>query len=176
LGLFIDELKANGMWDDTIFVVYGDHYGISTNHNDAMADLLGKDELTPYDVAKLQSVPFAVHLPGQDKGEVHETIGSHVDMKPTILHLLGIDTSDTVGFGNDLLSEDRTSRAIFRDGTVITDEYVWTQSTCYDASSGEVVEDVSLCGPDSAEAEKILQMNDDLIYSDLLRFKEQTEQ
>lgn len=33
LGLFIDELKANGMWEDTIFVVYGDHNGISTNHN-----------------------------------------------------------------------------------------------------------------------------------------------
>ena len=63
LGLFIDELKANGMWDDTIFVVYGDHYGISTNHNDAMADLLGKDELTPYDVAKLQAVPLSlIHI------------------------------------------------------------------------------------------------------------------
>ncbi|QUP88268.1 LTA synthase family protein [Exiguobacterium sp. PFWT01] len=176
LGLFIDQLKENGMWEDTIFVVYGDHYGISTNHNSAMAELLGKDELTPFDVAKLQQVPFAIHLPDQKEGEVHETIGSHVDMKPTILHLLGIDTSDTIGFGNDLFSENRNSRAIFRDGTVVTDEYVWTQSTCYNATSGEVVEDTSLCGPMTEEAEKILQMNDDLIYSDLLRFKEQTEE
>ncbi|WP_214763708.1 MULTISPECIES: LTA synthase family protein [unclassified Exiguobacterium] len=172
LGLFIDELKANGMWDDTIFVVYGDHYGISTNHNAAMADLLGKDELTPYDVAKLQAVPFAIHLPGQDKGEVHETIGSHVDMNPTIQHLLGIDTSQQVGFGNDLFSKEHYDRAIFRDGTVVTQDHLFTQSMCYDAKTGEVAEDGEACTPLESEANKILEMNDQLIYSDLLRFKQ----
>lgn len=175
LGLFIDELKKNGMWDDTIFIVYGDHNGISTNHNAAMADLLGKEELTSYDVAKLQSVPFAIHLPGQESGEVHETIGSHVDVNPTIQHLLGIDTSDQIGFGNDLFAEERNDRAVLRDGSVITKDYVFTQSTCYDAETGEVVDDASVCGPLEEDANKMLEMNDELIYSDLLRFKNQEE-
>lgn len=175
LGLFIDELKKNGMWDDTIFIVYGDHNGISTNHNAAMADLLGKEELTSYDVAKLQSVPFAIHLPGQESGEVHETIGSHVDVNPTIQHLLGIDTSDQIGFGNDLFAEERNDRAVLRDGSVITQDYVFTQSTCYDAETGEVVDDASVCGPLEEDANKMLEMNDELIYSDLLRFKNQDE-
>ena len=175
LGLFIDELKKNGMWDDTIFIVYGDHNGISTNHNAAMADLLGKEELTSYDVAKLQSVPFAIHLPGQESGEVHETIGSHVDVNPTIQHLLGIDTSDQIGFGNDLFAEERNDRAVLRDGSVITQDYVFTQSTCYDAETGEVVDDASVCEPLEEDANKMLEMNDELIYSDLLRFKNQDE-
>lgn len=53
LGKFIADLKKDGLWDETIFMLYGDHYGISTNHNEAMAQVLEKDELTPFDVAQL---------------------------------------------------------------------------------------------------------------------------
>ena len=175
LGLFIDELKANGMWDDTIFIVYGDHNGISTNHNAAMADLLGKEEITPYDVAKLQQVPFAIHLPGQEEGVVHDGIGSQIDMNPTIQHLLGIDTSDQIGFGNDLFAPERNDRAIFRDGTMITKEHVFTQSMCYEAETGELAAEPEACEPLEEEANRVLEMNDAIIYSDLLRFREQNE-
>lgn len=28
LGLFIDELKQNGVWDNSLIVLYGDHRGL----------------------------------------------------------------------------------------------------------------------------------------------------
>src|SRR5690606_3350602 len=57
------ELKDNGLYEDSIIVLYGDHYGISENHNAAMAQYLGRD-ITPYESAQLQRVPFFVHIPG----------------------------------------------------------------------------------------------------------------
>ncbi|WP_145471794.1 sulfatase-like hydrolase/transferase, partial [Staphylococcus epidermidis] len=32
---FIQKLKDEGLYDNSIIVMYGDHYGISENHNEA---------------------------------------------------------------------------------------------------------------------------------------------
>ena len=42
LKQFIKQLKAEGLYDNSVIVIYGDHYGISENHNAAMAQFLGK--------------------------------------------------------------------------------------------------------------------------------------
>src|SRR5690606_36725981 len=44
---FIQELKDQGIYENSIIVLYGDHYGISENHNEAMQQYLGK-EVTPF--------------------------------------------------------------------------------------------------------------------------------
>ena len=49
-------LKESGLDDNTMVVLYGDHYGISDNHDDAMEQVIGK-EITPYESANLQRVP-----------------------------------------------------------------------------------------------------------------------
>lgn len=43
LSLFIDKLKADGTYNNTIFVLYGDHYGISNSRNETLASLLEED-------------------------------------------------------------------------------------------------------------------------------------
>ena len=42
LKQFIKQLKAEGLYDNSVIVIYGDHYGISENHNAAMAQFLEK--------------------------------------------------------------------------------------------------------------------------------------
>ncbi|EZP61902.1 MULTISPECIES: LTA synthase family protein [Exiguobacterium] len=173
LGKFIEGLKKDGTWDDTIFMVYGDHYGISTNHNAAMAELMNKDELTPYDVAQLQRVPFVIHLPGQTKGVKHENVASQIDIKPTLLHLLGHDFKNEILFGTDLFSKQHKDYALFRDGSVVTDKTVYTQETCYDRKTGEEVKDgeqAEMCKQSTKQSEKELGLSDKVIYGDLLRF------
>ena len=54
--------------------MYGDHYGISENHNKAMAMYLDKEEITPYDSALLQSVPLYIHIPGSNDGKVMDKV------------------------------------------------------------------------------------------------------
>ena len=42
--------------------MYGDHYGISDNHNAAMSKVMGK-EINSFENAQLQRVPFIVRVP-----------------------------------------------------------------------------------------------------------------
>src|SRR5699024_4106150 len=46
---FFMQLKASGLYENSIIVIMGDHDGISANHNKAMAQFLEQEEITPYD-------------------------------------------------------------------------------------------------------------------------------
>src|SRR5699024_9186690 len=63
LEQFINDLKEADLYDDSLIVIYSDHYGISDNHNRAMAEITG-EEITPYKNAELQRVPFMIKIPG----------------------------------------------------------------------------------------------------------------
>ena len=43
---YVTDLKKKGLYDDSVIMIYGDHYGISENHNNAMEKLLG-EKITP---------------------------------------------------------------------------------------------------------------------------------
>ncbi|MEK4426172.1 LTA synthase family protein [Solibacillus sp. FSL K6-1523] len=166
---FFDDLKEQGIYENSIIVMYGDHYGISENHNKAMAQYLGKEEITPMDSALLQAVPFYIHIPGSNDGQVMDTVSGQLDIRPTILHLLGIDTSKDMQLGADLFSEEHEDFVIFRDGRIITDELVYASEACYDRATGDEIE-VENCQPYIDRATKELQYNDAIINGDLLRF------
>src|SRR5699024_1288466 len=86
LEQFFDDLKEAGLYDDSIIMIYGDHYGISDNHNRAMSEIIG-EEITPLKNAELQRVPFMIKIPGvKGKGSVEEYAGQ-IDVMPTMLHL-----------------------------------------------------------------------------------------
>lgn len=108
---FIQDLKEEGIYEDSIIILYGDHYGISERHDEAMAQVLGK-EITSYENVQLQRVPLIIHIPGQE-GKVISEVSSQIDLKPTILHLLGIK-ADGIHFGTDLFSEDHRQLAYIR--------------------------------------------------------------
>ncbi|HEY9569387.1 MAG TPA: LTA synthase family protein [Metalysinibacillus sp.] len=167
---FFDELKAQGVYDNSIIVMYGDHYGISENHNKAMSMYLDKEEITPYDSALLQSVPLFVHIPGSGEGKEMDEVAGQIDLRPTILHLLGIETSKDLQLGADLFSPEHEDFVIFRDGRFITDKYVYAGEVCYDRSTGEPLEDVTPCQPFIDRASLELKNSDAIINGDLMRF------
>jgi lipoteichoic acid synthase len=172
LKLFIQKLKDEGLYEDSIIVLYGDHYGISENHNKAMSEYLGK-EVTPFESTQLQKVPFIVHIPGEE-GKTISTVGGQIDIKPTILHLLGIDTKNDIDFGSDLFSKDRLDFTVLRDGSFITKDHLYTRDTCYDKSTGKP-SDKAGCEPYMEKAKNELEYSDKIIYGDLLRFYGQSE-
>lgn len=168
--VFFDQLKEQGVYDNSIIVMYGDHYGISENHNKAMAMYLDKEEITPYDSALLQSVPLFIHIPGSGEGKEMDEVAGQIDLRPTILHLLGIETSKDLQLGADLFSPEHEDFVIFRDGRFITDEYVYAGEVCYDRSTGEPLEDVAPCQPFIDRASLELKNSDAIINGDLMRF------
>ncbi|WP_062197501.1 LTA synthase family protein [Massilibacterium senegalense] len=164
---FFTMLKEKGYYNNSIIVLYGDHYGISQNHNEAMGQLLGK-EITPFEAAELQKVPFIIHIPGEEGKTIH-TVGGQVDIRPTILHLLGIQTKNQIQFGHDLLSPERKGFAAFRDGSFVTDEFIYTEETCYNKADGTPVEKEK-CEPYFEKINTELDFSDSIIYGDLFRF------
>ncbi|MGD6872768.1 LTA synthase family protein [Sutcliffiella horikoshii] len=174
IKVLFDELKKSGLYEDSIIILYGDHYGISENHNEAMSQYLGK-EITPFENAQLQRVPMFVHIPGvTDKNpKEFDTVGGQIDLKPTIKHLLGMETKNDIQFGADLFSEDRNDFVVFRDGSFVTDKVVYTKNACYDKET-EQETDQSACEPYMEKAKKELQYSDEIVYGDLLRFYDGT--
>lgn len=117
--------------------MYGDHYGISENHNKAMAKVLGKD-ITPYENAQLQRVPLFIHAPGV-KGIKSNKYGGEVDVAPTLLHLMGVNTKDYLMSGSDLLSPEHREVIPFRNGDFVSPEYTKTNGNYYDTKTGELL-------------------------------------
>ena len=69
-----------------MLVMYGDHYGISENHNKAMAQIIGK-EITPFENANLQRVPLIIHVPGMEGGVNHTYGGQMTFFQPCCIYL-----------------------------------------------------------------------------------------
>ncbi|MEH7303236.1 LTA synthase family protein, partial [Neobacillus drentensis] len=166
---FFNDLKASGLYENTVIVMYGDHYGISENHNDAMAKVLGVDEITPAINAKLQRVPLFIHVPGV-KGGVQKQIGGEVDVRPTLLHLLGIDTKDYMEFGSDLLSKEHRNWATFRNGDFVSSDAIQINEKCYSFETGDLLDKNDACKAIGEKVNTELQMSDEIVYKDLLRF------
>jgi lipoteichoic acid synthase len=110
LGTFIDRLKREGLWDNTVLVVYGDHFGLQPQDNDPewVQSQLG----IPYDprVSRF-NIPLIIHLPGENKGKTVDQVGGQLDIMPTVANLLGINLNNEkfVTFGHDLLNITRNA-------------------------------------------------------------------
>lgn len=178
---FFKQLEKDGLADNTMVVLYGDHYGISSNHNKAMEQIIGK-EVTPYENAGLQRVPLFIHVPGMQGGVKH-TYGGQIDMLPTILHLLGEDTQKYVQLGTDLLSKDHKEVVAFRNGDFTSPSVYSIDEKVYDTKTGKQLDPekkkdlarIEKAKETSAEVSTKLGISDQIVNGDLLRFYTPTD-
>lgn len=174
---FFDYLKQSGLYDNSIIILYGDHYGISNARNKELAQLLGKDRETwsNFDNAQVQRVPYMIHIPGMNKGKIIDTYGGQVDALPTLLHLLGVDTQNYIQLGQDLFSPDHKQLVAFRDGDFVTPNYTYYGGILYDNKTGEEITEPSEELKKQIDADKDavsdqLATSDKINNGDLLRF------
>ena len=174
---FFDYLKQSGLYDNSIIILYGDHYGISNARNKELAQLLGKDRETwsNFDNAQVQRVPYMIHIPGMNKGKIIDTYGGQVDALPTLLHLLGVDTQNYIQLGQDLFSPDHKQLVAFRDGDFVTPNYTYYGGVLYDNKTGEEITEPSEELKKQIDADKDavsnqLATSDKINNGDLLRF------
>ncbi|EME8129254.1 LTA synthase family protein [Enterococcus faecium] len=177
LEQFFTYLKKSGIYQNSIFVIYGDHFGISNTDNKDLASALGKDPDTwnEFDNAQMQRVPLMIHMPGYTKGSVNHEYGGEIDVLPTLLHLLGIDDKDYLHFGTDLLSPQHDQVVAFRNGNFVTPKYTVLGGKAYNNQTEEII-DTKAAGIDeeiSKDQEKVksaLSLSDKLNQENLLRF------
>ncbi|SEH43243.1 LTA synthase family protein [Fructobacillus pseudoficulneus] len=174
---FFDYLKNSGLYDNTMVVLYGDHFGINNSDSKYLAPILGKDpdNWTDLDNENLQRTPLIIHVPGLKNGGINHTYGGEVDVAPTIEHLLGISSERYIQFGQDLLSTSRSQLVVMRNKDWITPEYASISGTIWDTKSGQKITDPTpeqqkLFNKYQAEANEKLAMSDSLNQKNLLRF------
>lgn len=127
LGLFLDELKETGLYENSVISIYGDHYAIPSSDAPSyriVSGLLGHG----YYEEDIFKVPFIIHVPGSGIHETFGTIGGHIDNLPTLLHILGIGNKKSLMFGQNLITAE--SGIVYQQthmarGSFISDEVIF---------------------------------------------------
>jgi len=85
LGGMIDRLEEEGIWDDAVVMVTADH---------GIAFTADRPKRGPTDdtVDEIYRIPMFVRVPGQREGEVSDENAMNIDLLPTIVDALDIDT------------------------------------------------------------------------------------
>jgi phosphoglycerol transferase MdoB-like AlkP superfamily enzyme len=124
LGIFLEKLKQEGLYDNSLIVLFGDHY--------AKTDAVDMDG-TLFDPGTLEGkeVPLFIKLPNQDSGVSHKNISSHIDVMPTVLNLVGAKLESFM-FGTDLFSDKEpffASVGYFGTDTIIGNGKIYEQKS-----------------------------------------------
>ena len=153
LGTLIDGLKQSGMWEDTVLVVYGDHFGLQSKDNDPawVSEQLG---INYHERISRFNIPLFIHVPGLEEGKRVETVGGQVDIMPTVANLLGISLAeqDHIVFGHDLLNITNNiigmryylpTGSFFNNDILFVPGEGFEDGTAYDLKTKEPIEDFS---------------------------------
>lgn len=130
IGVFVDDLKQSGIYESSIIVIYGDHFGLNSKDqsiNDNVSEFLGHN----YDYEEMLRIPLIIHIPGSGVDETIKTVGGQIDFMSTILNVMGITNENPFAFGRDLINSDSgfvASQTYMLKGSFIQDEIVFEMS------------------------------------------------
>lgn len=125
LGAFIDELKRNGLWENSVVLLYGDHqglpvYSLDNKEKELMKGILGHE----YGYVDMFNIPLIMSAPGVTYPAVIEKTGGQIDILPTVANLTGVSISSQIHFGQDLLNQSSNvlpMRHFLPSGSIVSD-------------------------------------------------------
>lgn len=123
VGLLLQALKDNDLYDNTVIVAYADHYLYTLND---------KTILDPYKETNnnlINHTPFFIWSSDLERTDV-DKINSQLDILPTVLNLFGLGYIQEYYIGNDIFDEDYSGYVFFSDGS-------WFDGTVY-VEDGEI--------------------------------------
>ncbi len=133
----LELLEESGELEDTVLVMFGDHYPYGLKTSDLQ-------KLFDYDLEErkeIERTPFIIYN-SETKGQKFEQYTTYINILPTLANLFDLDYDPRLYMGEDLFSSDYSNIAIFADGswqspyayydaeksslTYINDEYKYT--------------------------------------------------
>ncbi|WP_256758652.1 LTA synthase family protein [Cohnella sp. WQ 127256] len=135
IGLFIDKLKKNGLWDNSVLIIYGDHlglpiYSLSEHEKGLMKEIYGRE----YQFTEMMNIPLIVAAPGITEQKRLPQTGGQIDIFPTVANLLGISLQDHIHFGQDILNNTSNllpQRYYLPSGSFINDKGIFVPGLNY---------------------------------------------
>lgn len=156
---FFDDLKAKGLYDNTIVAIYGDHAGLFNEEAAAACNYFG-EEYSPYNWQKLEKIPLFIHIPGRE-GQVVDKVCGQIDLFPTLANMMGFDLEYCMG--QDIMDPAYKGNMVRRSSNVVTNQFVYIarEEKVYDFKTAEPL-DLSLY------KDEIGKYYDQLIAQDLI--------
>ena len=127
LGALINSLEQKGILQDTVIVLYGDHYPYGLVDSD-VASVVDYDI---HDFYEIERTPFVIYN-SELEPVTFSSKTSYINILPTLANLFNLDYDPRFYFGEDLFSPDFSNRVVFADSS-------WEDNIArYDARSGLV--------------------------------------
>ncbi|MDR2295375.1 MAG: LTA synthase family protein, partial [Clostridiales Family XIII bacterium] len=173
-GGLIDRLKENGLYEESLIVVYGDHQGLIKSDEYA-ARWNGR-----YDYDTMMNIPLLIHIPGsRAAARTSHTAGGQIDLLPTMAWLMGFESLDTLYLGQNLLTATEgfvPEKTHLLKGSFIKDDLafemsrdgVFAHSRAWNTNTGEAVPIEGL-EADYLRAKRMIETGEFYLREDVLR-------
>ena len=180
IGTFIEELDKEGILDNTIIVIYGDHdarlskkdYEYMYNYDPYTDKVLSSDdenyhEVTNYEYELNRKVPFIIWSKDIKNKEINTPMGM-IDVLPTLGNMLGI--SSKYALGNDIMNiKDGDNTIVFNNGSYLTSKiYYNSRNGDIYPITNEVINNEYITKR-VEYADEIINISNDIITYDLLK-------
>ena len=182
LGEFVTELEANGLLEDTIIVIYGDHdarlsrkeYERLYNYNFDTKQFIDEDDenYRKYDSYQYElgrKVPFIIWSKDMESKGINKEISNVMgmyDVMPTLGNMLGFNNK--YALGHDIFEIGENNIVVFPNGNWVTNKmYYNSQKAAYLSLSEQVITEEEI-SKNSEYANKLLDVSNNIIVFDLL--------
>jgi len=110
-------LDVYGKLDDTVIVLFGDHYikGYDAEEHQESLDILGSRNV---------SVPLIIYNSAVSQKEINKFCNS-LDLLPTLLNMFGLDYDVKNAFGYDIFDEDYIGYFFDVNGTIKSEDFIY---------------------------------------------------
>ncbi|MBU5484698.1 LTA synthase family protein [Clostridium sp. MSJ-11] len=175
LGMFLDKIEKDGLADDSIILIYGDHSAIPKEYAEELYKFEGATNPTDLDWYQYQKVPMLIHFPKDEHKSVNNTYSGQMDVYPTLANLFNLPNKYMLG--QDILNSTE-DRVIFRNGSFTNGEifYVSWSNQYYDIASGNVISETEELKKIKQKVLQELEYSDDILDYDLIKTYENKTQ
>ncbi len=126
VGLLMDALKENGLYEDTVIVAFADHYLYTVEDKSIL------EQYKETDNNLINHTPFFIWS-SDIEPEQKNVVTMQTDILPTVLNLFGIEYNSNHYIGNDALANGYKGYVFFSD-------YSWYDGNVY-VLNGEITND-----------------------------------
>ncbi|MBC8062947.1 MAG: LTA synthase family protein [Clostridiaceae bacterium] len=168
LGDFLDKLSENGTLDNSILMLYGDHYALPKEEQNNLNQLLNLTDTSALAWMQLQKIPMLIHFPQDSNSGVNHLYGGEMDLYPTVANLFNLPTKDLLG--KDLFNS-TIGKVIFRNGSFTNGKtfYLSQSNSFYDIETKKPINETPELKNEKETSENILQYSDDILNHNLLK-------
>jgi len=179
---FITDLDKEGILDNTVIVIYGDHdariskknYNIMYNYDPYTDSIRNEDDegyidYNEYEYELDRKVPFIIWTKNEKIKKEIDTVTGMIDAYPILSNLFGLEHNE-FQLGHDVLGQKlKDNTVVFTDGSYVTNKIY------YNGQNGEIYPidgatvDEEYIQSNTNKADELIDISNDIITYDLIK-------